>query len=69
MIRFLEIESHNESMGQLMGQWVLGQWVNGSWVSDTMGHGSPMVTHDPPCPTDQAELDNYMYLFGSLLDR
>ena len=41
MIRFLEIESHNESMGQLMGQWVLGQWVNGSWVSDyrwVMGH-------------------------------
>ena len=46
LIRFLEIESHNESMGQLMGQ-----WVNGSWVSDTMGqmgHGSPMVTHGPP---------------------
>ena len=51
MIRFLEIESHNESMGQLMGQWVgwvMGQWVmglgydgsDGSWVTN----GDPWST-------------------------
>ena len=46
MIRFLEIESHNDSMGQWVSWLVNGS--DGSWVNGSMVHGSPMVTHGHP---------------------